>query len=160
MGSSIDGRPKHPSAGSLAVSELQNHQPSEYRKPPLSQQRHPPMSRYHRNFDDHNNSGFVFIPIDSGYFKDLRSGRLCVAYNINAISKTSGKGICPTNEGYRQHQLGLGVITAAHNSVLCKRYTTQNYFPKRRCCSVSTNDRLGQSYLPAPWCGDAMAALR
>lgn len=112
----------------------------------------------HRNFDDINRPGFLFIPSDLQYFIDYErmdfDRRTIIATTTTSIPPRS----CPTPKMYFEHQLLSGDIQQGACGGKYVRYTLRDYFPK-----LGQNDWIpgrGPFQDAEPWHGAPSAALR
>lgn len=103
----------------------------------------PLCALYHRNFDDHYNPGFVFVPADIAYFRAYEERDMIRRQEHYNRHRTRVKRVCPSQYEYRQHQLVQNAIDAEDHGGLYERYTLRDYFPKLGCCERNRSIRIG-----------------
>lgn len=113
----------------------------------------------HRNYDNEQFQGFIFIPEELEYFK---------SYEVEDMQKRleeyQDTGIfrdreCPDRQSYRDHQLRTGAISHDELGGKYARYVLRDYFPKFQYPGNQQIPRVGQVFPPAAWHGDPTAAL-
>ena len=114
----------------------------------------------HRNFDDHNNPGFVFLPTDISFFRTFEERDIARRREHYRRHRIRVKRICPSHDDYRQCQLARSLISEDDSGGTYDRFVLRDYFPKLGCCDTSRSMRTGRLLPAATWHGDPMAALR
>ncbi|TKA73643.1 hypothetical protein B0A49_09877 [Cryomyces minteri] len=112
----------------------------------------------HRNFDDINHPGLVFLPSDLQYFIDFENenfrSRQTLARNTGSVPPRT----CPTPQMYLEHQVRTDAVSEDASGGLYLRYTLYDYFhtfgPKNTWIPG-----LGPFQEPEQWHGAPMAAL-
>ncbi|EON69692.1 hypothetical protein W97_08952 [Coniosporium apollinis CBS 100218] len=114
----------------------------------------------HRNFDDINKPGLIFLPSDLRYFIDFEKEDFRCRESRARDTGSIPKRTCPTPQMYLEHQIRNGIVKEQEGTLggLYLRYTLYDYFP-----------RLGQSSAwipglrpfqePESWHGAPMAAI-
>lgn len=71
---------------------------------------------------------------DIGYSMTLEERKIMQSrqYHTLCIMQDVSQKDLPNKDVYCQQQLGLGVVTAAHNGRLYDRYMVRAYFPERK----------------------------
>jgi hypothetical protein len=118
----------------------------------------------HRAFDDLNNPGMIFLPVDLDYFIDFE----VKDYNSREeIATTTGDVLprmVPDPEGYSKHlkeeETWQAMLSPEADGGLYWRYTLRDYFPTLMNTDKSFIPGLGPSKKPGVWHGAPMAALR
>ncbi|OJD30511.1 dienelactone hydrolase family protein [Diplodia corticola] len=110
----------------------------------------------HRNFDDHNNPGFVFFPAGLAYFRmheERDAQRRTEKYRLTGAPVAR---IAPSAIDYLEHHTRNGLVDEDSVGGMYERYVLFDYLPN----VAGAAPILGQIGGPAPWHGDPMAALR
>ncbi|EHY53569.1 hypothetical protein HRR83_003777 [Exophiala dermatitidis] len=112
----------------------------------------------HREFDDLNNPGLLFIPTHLDYFinfelEDYRN-RLDVTRRLSHIPPR----VVPTPQMYADYLKGCEIIPPEAKGGSYWRYTLRDFFPLH--ADKSFIPGLGPFKEPGLWCGAPMAALR
>ncbi|OAP62760.1 hypothetical protein AYL99_01987 [Fonsecaea erecta] len=112
----------------------------------------------HRAFDDLNNPGLIFIPIDLDYFIDFElkdyQSRIDIAQRHGDIPPR----MVPTPQMYSEYLKRQNLLSSEAVGGLYWRYTLRDFFPVNADRSFIPG--LGPFKEPGVWCGAPTAALR
>lgn len=114
----------------------------------------------HRNFDDLNKPGSIFLPSDLQYFIDYEIADFARRDLRAKDTGTIPRRTCPDPQAYYEHQIRTGVVEQEDGAWggLYFRYTLYDYFPNLGQSSSWIPGR-GPFQEPEAWHGAPMAAI-
>ncbi len=111
----------------------------------------------HRNFDDINYPGLLFLPTDLSFFIEYEKRDFDERSRIAALQGVIRLRQTPTAQEYHDHLQQRDAISEDELGGLYYRYTLRDYFPIHMDTSFVPG--LGPYTLPGLWHGAPMAAL-